>query len=300
MRRRRFFRNLFFVVFGLSGLAFLWGLFLWLSVPDVASLAGGFPERTSYMRLRAAGLERSADSFRVEPTEVLTAAPLLACAMVKSEDLLFFDHGGINWHQHWWTLTTRFTLTGTSSLTQQLARNLYLGPERTLSRKLREMFITRELERALSKYRILELYLNVIEWGDGVWGAGPAARHYFDKSPGALDAFEASFLSALTAAPRRPLEGRNLERAAGVQRRVLMQLYSSGIIDEAAWRHADTRAGSVFGCLREKRPLAAAMACTRAAARSEAPAPFVARRVEAPLQDWLGQRCGLERELAEY
>ncbi|MGZ3459366.1 MAG: transglycosylase domain-containing protein [Archangium sp.] len=271
-------------------------------VPDVSSLTSGFPERTSYMRLRASELGKAEDSFRVEPAEVLSTSPLLACAIVKSEDLWFFTHAGINWDQTMWSLTTQFTLSGASSITQQLARNVYLGPERTVHRKLLEMFTAHELERKLSKHRILELYLNVIEWGDGVWGAGPAARHYFNKSPAELDAFEASFLSALTAAPRHPLAGANLERAEGVQRRVLIQLYRAGLLDEKTWRDADTRSSAVFACLREKKPLATALTCTQAPPPTGEPTlfPFFVRKVAEPLQgNWLEQQCGQGREMDE-
>src|SRR5436309_968572 len=72
-------------------------------------------------------------------------------------------------------------LRGASTITQQLAKNLYLSPSRNPSRKLTELFITRRLESELTKKRILELYLNVIEWGDAIWGADAAARTYFGR-----------------------------------------------------------------------------------------------------------------------
>ncbi|HEX5745301.1 MAG TPA: biosynthetic peptidoglycan transglycosylase [Archangium sp.] len=269
------------------------------TVPDVSPLVAQTPERTSYMRVRAGELNKAEDTFRLEPAEVLPPNPVLACAIVKSEDLVFFRHGGFNWGQLLSQIFTRFTLSGASTITQQLARNVFLGPEQSLGRKLRELFIAKELERTLSKRRILELYLNVIEWGDGTWGAGPAAKHYFGKSPAELDAFEATFLSALTAAPRHPLTGSNLERAEGVQHRVLLQLYRSGILDEETWREADTRASAVFACLRQGQPLNAAFTCTEAPPPTGTPKPFYARTQVEPLRDWLEQGCGLERESTE-
>ena len=88
-------------------------------------------------------------------------------------------------------------------LPQQLAKNLYLSPERSLLRKAREALITRSLEQHLTKERILELYLNVAEWGQGVYGAEAAARHHFKKSAHDLTADEAAWLAAILPSPRR-------------------------------------------------------------------------------------------------
>src|SRR5947207_3263042 len=91
---------------------------------------------------------------------------------------------------------------GGSTITQQLAKNLYLSPSRNPLRKLREWIIARRLEAELSKGRILELYLNVIEWGDGIYGADAAARTYFHVPASALDAREAAMLAAAIINPR--------------------------------------------------------------------------------------------------
>jgi monofunctional biosynthetic peptidoglycan transglycosylase len=92
---------------------------------------------------------------------------------------------------------------GGSTITQQLAKNLYLSSERSLFRKVREALITRSLEHRLTKARILELYLNVAEWGRGVYGAEAAARHYFGKSASELTADEAAWLAAILPSPQR-------------------------------------------------------------------------------------------------
>ena len=103
--------------------------------------------------------------------------------MLVSEDAAFFDHSGFDWYElraavrkAW---QEREAPRGASTITQQLARNLYLSPRRSLSRKLREALITRRLEQKLSKNRIFELYLSVIELGRGIFGMDAAARHYF-------------------------------------------------------------------------------------------------------------------------
>ena len=90
-----------------------------------------------------------------------------------------------------------------STITMQLAKNLFLSPERTFSRKFEEMFITMMLEQNLPKGRLMEIYLNIIEWGDGLYGIGPAARYYFNKSPGELKAVESAFLASIIARPRK-------------------------------------------------------------------------------------------------
>jgi monofunctional biosynthetic peptidoglycan transglycosylase len=106
---------------------------------------------------------------------------------------------------------------GASTITQQLAKNLYLSSERSFLRKGREAVITFFLERELSKRRILEIYLNVIEWGDGIYGAEAASQHYFKKSAADLTQREAAFLSAMIPSPLNVFNPqKNLKR---VQRR---------------------------------------------------------------------------------
>ena len=106
-------------------------------------------------------------------------------AVLVAEDSAFWQHEGIDFEQIRESLEINLErmefARGASTITQQLAKNLYLSPSRNPARKLRELCITRRLEAVLSKRRILELYLNVIEWGDGIWGAEAASRAYFGK-----------------------------------------------------------------------------------------------------------------------
>ncbi|MFP2903730.1 transglycosylase domain-containing protein [Pyxidicoccus sp. 3LFB2] len=278
-------------------------LLLAWTVPDVSPLASQLPERTSYMRERAATQGLPLDTYSIEPMEVVTSAPLLVCAVVKSEDVSFFLHDGLDWDQLVNALfAMRRKVMGASTITQQLARNLYLSPEQTLVRKLREVFIARELEQKLSKPRILEIYLNVIEWDTEGWGIAYAAHHYFHKAPPELDVFEVSFLSALIPAPRQPLQGGNLARAERVQRRVIYQLYASGIIEEREWHQAIGRSWSTFACLRQGRPLEEALTCTQPPKEADAERPPLRVRLEeAPLprDAWLETGCGVARNLRE-
>ena len=132
-------------------------------------------------------------------------SPHLVRAVLAGEDLRFSSHSGIDWQgirlamkKNW--QEKRF-YRGGSSITQQLAKNLFLSPSRNPVRKLHEMLIAWEMERILGKRRILEIYLNVIEWGDGIYGAEAAARHYFAVSAASLNEEQAIFLSAIIPAP---------------------------------------------------------------------------------------------------
>ena len=142
----------------------------------------------------------------------------LTDAVVNSEDARFFDHDGIDVVETGEALGTaiergRFKR-GASTITQQLARNLWLGEDRTLWRKLREMILARRLE-ALGKDRVLELYLNVAEWGNGIYGADAASRVWFGKPASDLRPEEAAVLTAMLPAPRK----RNPRRPSEVFRR---------------------------------------------------------------------------------
>ncbi len=128
-------------------------------------------------------------------------------ALTTSEDSQFFRHHGFSLGGIRRSLRVNLErggfYQGASTLSQQLARNLFLSPEKTLARKLQEAFITWQLERFLSKEKILELYLNVVEWGPEVFGLREAALHYFGKTPAEIDPLEAAYLVSILPNPRR-------------------------------------------------------------------------------------------------
>jgi monofunctional biosynthetic peptidoglycan transglycosylase len=134
-------------------------------------------------------------------------SPHLRHAVVAAEDASFFTHEGFDWEgmkeAAKYNLEAGELKRGGSTITQQLAKNLYLSSERSLFRKAREALITRSLEQHLTKKRILELYLNVAEWGQGIYGAEAAARHHFGKPSYDLTADEAAWLAAILPSPRR-------------------------------------------------------------------------------------------------
>lgn len=127
-------------------------------------------------------------------------------AIMLSEDASFFDHRGFDWYELRASVEQNLRssdyVRGGSTITQQLAKNLFLSPEKSMIRKIKEAFYTIHLERAFSKTQIFELYLNVIEFGPQVYGIRAAARHYFQKSPAELNILESSFLAFLLPSPR--------------------------------------------------------------------------------------------------
>ena len=180
MCMRRFGR----VIAAIAAFGFGYIAFLYLTLPDVRELRTKNVESTAFMDLRA----REARAERRQPRRVhrwvpySRISPHLKRAVLVAEDAGFWGHEGIDLVEIKKALESGesvIQMRGASTITQQLAKNLYLSPSRNPFRKLRELIITRRLEHELNKTRIFELYLNNIEWGDGIWGAEAAARTYF-------------------------------------------------------------------------------------------------------------------------
>jgi monofunctional biosynthetic peptidoglycan transglycosylase len=183
--------------------------YIYLSLPDIRPLRTENPGTTAFMELRAREAEKAGKKPRKVQQWVAyeRISPSLKRAVIVAEDASFFSHEGVDYDEvekaieESWRKGTRAR--GGSTITQQLAKNLYLSPSRNPVRKIEELLITRRLEAELPKRRILELYLNVIEWGDGIWGAEAAARSYFHKPAAALGADESALLAASIINPRR-------------------------------------------------------------------------------------------------
>jgi monofunctional biosynthetic peptidoglycan transglycosylase len=171
--------------------------------PDVSGLADENPETTAFMELRQEQLGRD---LRHQWADLERISPHLRRAVTIAEDDAFWQHQGFDLKQlrevldGWWR--TGEAERGASTITQQLAKNLWLSSERSLTRKLKEAVLAWRLERALPKERILELYLNVAEWGPGVFGAQAAARHWFGIPAAALSPAQAARLAAVLPCPR--------------------------------------------------------------------------------------------------
>jgi monofunctional biosynthetic peptidoglycan transglycosylase len=185
------------------------GLVWLITLPDVATLRTTNPASTALMEAREA--QAAAQGERLDRRWIWVPSsrisPHLRRAVVVAEDASFFTHEGFDWEgmkdAALYDLEKGALKRGGSTITQQLAKNLYLSSERSMFRKAQEALITRSLEHHLTKERILELYLNVAEWGTGVYGAEAAARHHFRKSASELTEDEAAWLAAILPSPRR-------------------------------------------------------------------------------------------------
>lgn len=198
----------------LRGLAWLaaagmaWVAYAYLTLPDVRPLIRTNPASTAFMDLRADEAREAGKPVQKRQRWIAyrRVSPLLTRAVLVAEDAAFWQHEGVDYDELQKSIEldwARGQLTrGASTITQQLAKNLYLSPSRNPLRKLRELVIARRLEAELSKTRIFELYLNVIEWGDGVYGIEAAAQTYFHKSAGSLGAAEAALLAGAIINPR--------------------------------------------------------------------------------------------------
>jgi monofunctional biosynthetic peptidoglycan transglycosylase len=146
-------------------------------------------------------------------------SPHLKRAVIAAEDARFLDHEGFDWEAIQKAMQKNEkrgkVVAGASTISQQLAKNLFLSGSRSWLRKGQEAVITWMMERTLSKRRILELYLNVAEWGDGVFGAEAAARYHFGVPAAALTAEQAAWLAAILPSPKRYDRGRETPYISG-------------------------------------------------------------------------------------
>jgi monofunctional biosynthetic peptidoglycan transglycosylase len=182
--------------------------YVYLTLPDVRLLATSNPGTTAWMDMRTREAAAAGRPLRRVQRWVPYAriSPHLKRAVLAAEDDAFFEHEGVDLEQLKTAIEQNLqkgrAIRGASTITQQLAKNLYLSPSRDPLRKLRELIIARRLEAALSKARIFEIYLNVIEWGDGIWGAEAASRAYFGTSAAALSREQAALLAGSIINPR--------------------------------------------------------------------------------------------------
>ena len=199
----------------------------WATLPDVRPLAREWPKTTAFMERRKAKLvsEGSRPVLDWRPVPLSRISPELRRAVVVAEDARFWEHDGVDWEAMRGAIEKNFEKgdikVGGSTITQQLAKNLYLSPARTPWRKLRELVIARRLEKELPKKRILELYLNVIEFGPRTFGVEAAARKYLGKSAADIGREDAATLAAVIPSPRIYDPVRHPDRVARRARRIL-------------------------------------------------------------------------------
>lgn len=210
-------------------------VFVVTSLPDVAHLTRDNPSETALM------VERGGERIQ-HWVPLADIAPQLVRAVLMGEDAGFYGHNGFDTHEMKEAFKRNWeegrTVRGASTITQQLAKNLFLSTQRTYTRKLKEAILTYRLEKTLSKSRILEIYLNVIEWGDGVYGAQAAAQDVFGKSAKWLSAAEAATLAAMIPSPIRlnPCERPDSVRVR--RDRILNWMHGAGDLTDAELEQA--------------------------------------------------------------
>ena len=204
-RRKRY--GLLITTMSVLFIAFVLAPVTWVGVYRAFDAPGTF-----LMMQRAA----EGETIRHQPIPVRRMSPHIIRAVIAAEDSNFTDHEGFDWEAIQKALEKNAkkgkVVAGGSTISQQLAKNLFLSSKRTPWRKLEEALITIMLEKMMSKQRIFEIYLNVIEWGNGVFGAEAAARHYYRVSAGALSAEQAARLAAMIPNPRYYDKARNDRR----------------------------------------------------------------------------------------
>lgn len=221
------------LLFAASALYVLW-------LPDVREYKRKNPSETAFMRIK----ERQARAQGRKVVRQMVWKPWaeisenLKHAVLVAEDDGFYGHKGVEWDSlkraAAENLEKRRFAKGGSTITQQLARNLYLSPSKNPLRKLKEILIARRLEKELGKRRIFELYLNVAEWGKGIYGAEAAAQAYFGHSAADLTPEEAAALAAALPSPRRynPVGGtRFMERRKSS---IIARMRASGYLPDEA------------------------------------------------------------------
>ena len=168
-------------------------------------------------------------------TPIGAISPLVVRAVVTAEDAKFWQHGGFDWEQLHDSVEENLERggyrRGGSTITMQLAKNLFLWRGKSLVRKLLEAYLTWRLERSLDKKRILELYLNVVEWGPGVYGIGEASRHYYGKPPSELGLGEAAMLAGILPSPLRWNPHRAPAFAVKRQQAVMARMLREGAVE---------------------------------------------------------------------
>ena len=234
---------------GLLALITLWIVYEVATFPRVTDLRERNPETTSLIETRASEARSRGEQHRrlQQWVPLERISPNLQRAVLAGEDTNFAIHDGFDYEaiqraweeaqreaakeareegegdQSSWIPAMPSFKRGASTITQQLAKNLYLSSERSFLRKGREAVITYFLERSLPKRRILEIYLNVIEWGDGIYGAEAAAQKYFGKSASNLTPREAAYLAAMIPNPRTVFNPEKNPRRVARRQRIIMR-----------------------------------------------------------------------------
>jgi len=212
----------------------------WITFPDVSKLKDQWPQTTAFMeeRKRELRAEGKDDTISYRPVPYARISPYLRRGVLVAEDSDFYEHGSVDMQalkeaiQKDWE--RKELSNGGSTITQQLAKNIYLNPSRNPFRKIEEYFIARSLEQHLTKKRILELYMNVVEMGERVYGAEAASREYFHEPASALSPSQAALLAGCLPNPRVMDPGAPNKRLRARQEMILSRMRRWGYLAEEA------------------------------------------------------------------
>ncbi len=231
-----------------------------LTLPDIDSIAKGRISDSSFMKLRRAQAKDRGDKrFRIHQRYVplKRISRWLIYAVLISEDDAFYTHKGFDWNGIKVAIEKNMKggrmAAGGSTITQQVAKNLFLSPSRSLLRKSREAVIAWKLENSLSKDRILEIYLNIAEWGKGIFGVESAARRFFKTRASRLKISQGALLASMLPYPvKKKLSKARYRRILAKTRIILKRMLRRKLIRSNQYRRAVNEAAQYLKKLRYK------------------------------------------------
>jgi monofunctional biosynthetic peptidoglycan transglycosylase len=218
------------------------GFYFYVGLPEVSDLKVKNPRSTALMVQRYREAKKTDATFRIRQKWIeFEAIPKLLRETVRvTEDASFYQHKGIDFEELKAAIKKNWQKgaysRGASTITQQLAKNLYLSTEKSIIRKIKELLITLRLEKDLSKDRIFEIYLNVIEWGPGIFGVQMASEYYFHKAAGQLTLEEIVRLVAVIPRPLKTNPTENSDWLKWKARWILDALRRYAYIDESQYQ----------------------------------------------------------------
>ncbi|MFD3446176.1 transglycosylase domain-containing protein [Microbacteriaceae bacterium 4G12] len=221
---------------------FIWiGINIMISTQDIRALEKAIPQPTIIYD-QEGHVAAKISSSQIEGVRLKDISLAMREAVVAVEDKQFYEHHGIDYsgitHAFIKNITAGGVVAGGSTITQQLAKNVFLGQERTFSRKVKEYFLTKKIERTYTKDEILEMYLNQIYFGEGAWGINKAAQTYFGKSAAQLTNSEAATLAGLIKAPSNYSPFKNMDRAMQRRNIVLSLMKQQHYLTEKQYEQA--------------------------------------------------------------
>lgn len=240
-KRKKIFRrkkNAFLIFAKLFGMGFLISVIYVFWLPDVVPLRKQNPTVTSYMLIKEKRTAAKGGKLhrKIAWTGWDKISEHLKHAVMIAEDDNFYRHNGVDWGNTWRAVKKDWSKKrlayGGSTITQQVARNLYLSPAKNPLRKIKEILIARKLEKALGKRRIFEIYLNIAEWGKGIYGAQAASTAYFGKDVSELDPEEAAALAAVLPNPGRFSPVKESRYVKKHKQSILARMKASGYLPE--------------------------------------------------------------------